>query len=92
MEKKWKLLYYNRVDIGVMLSSVFWWLNLVRLYPVYKIVYPKRRIQSCSLLGTIVSPNKKKKKTTHLGWVYQGFQACTPVVVPPGFWGPFKGL
>ena len=36
----------------------FWWLNLVRLYSLYKILYPKRRIQSYSILGTIVSPNK----------------------------------
>ena len=25
-------------------SSVFWWLNLVRLYSLYKMLYPKRRI------------------------------------------------
>ena len=40
------------------MSSVFWWLNLVRLYSLYKILYPKRRIESYSILGTIVSPNK----------------------------------
>ena len=26
------------------LSSVFWWLNLVRLYSLYKLLYPKKRI------------------------------------------------
>ena len=36
----------------------FWWLNLVRLYSLCKILYPKRRIESYSILGTIVSPNK----------------------------------
>ena len=36
----------------------FWWLNLVRLYSLYKILYPKRRIESYSILGTIISPNK----------------------------------
>ena len=30
----------------------FWWLNLIRL------LYPKRRIESYSIMGTIVSPNK----------------------------------
>ena len=36
----------------------FWWLNPVRLYSLYKILYPKRRIESYSIMGTIVSPNK----------------------------------
>ena len=40
------------------MSSVFWWLNLVRLHSSYKLLYPKRRIESYSILGTIVSPNK----------------------------------
>ena len=40
------------------MNSVFWWLNLVRLYSLYKILYPKRRIKSYSILGTIVSPKK----------------------------------
>ena len=40
------------------LSNVFWWLNLVRLYSLYKILYPKRRKESYSILGIIVSPNK----------------------------------
>ena len=31
-------------DAGVQLSSVSWWLNLVRLYSLCKILYPKRRI------------------------------------------------
>ena len=26
------------------MSSFFWWLNLVRLSPLYKILYPKRKI------------------------------------------------
>ena len=39
-------------------SSFFWWLNLARLYSLYKILYPNRRIYSYSILGTIVSPNK----------------------------------
>ena len=37
----------------------FWWLNLVRLYSLCKILYPKggyNLIQS--VMGTIVSPNK----------------------------------
>ena len=33
----------------------FWWLNPARLYPLYKILYPKRRIESYSILGTIIS-------------------------------------
>ena len=37
----------------------FWWLNLVRLYPLYKVLYPKRRIQSYSIMGTIVPLNPK---------------------------------
>ena len=47
------------------LSSVSLVLNLVRLCSLYKnqILYPKRRIQSYSRLGTIVSPN-----TTLLIW------------------------
>ena len=40
------------------MKSVFWWLNPVRLYFLYKILYPKKRIESYSILGTIVSPNK----------------------------------
>ena len=40
------------------MSGGFWWLNQVRLYSLYKILYPKRRIYSYSILGTIVSPNK----------------------------------
>ena len=36
----------------------FWWLNLVRLYSLYKILYPKRRIESYSIMGTIVSQKK----------------------------------
>ena len=39
-------------------SEFFWWSNLVRLYSKYKILYPKRRIESYSIMGTIVSPNK----------------------------------
>ena len=34
------------------MSNVFWWLNPVRLFSLYKIVYPKRRIESYSILGT----------------------------------------
>ena len=41
------------------LSSVFFeWLNLVRIYSLYRVLYPKRRIESYSIVGTIVSPNK----------------------------------
>ena len=40
------------------LSSVFWRLNPVRLSSLYKILYPEGRIESYSILGTIVSPNK----------------------------------
>ena len=36
----------------------FWWLKLVRLHALHKILYPKRRIKSYSILGTIVSPSK----------------------------------
>ena len=39
------------------MSSVFW-LNLVRRYSLHKILCPKRRIESYSIMGTIVSPNK----------------------------------
>ena len=40
------------------MSSVFWWLNLVRLYSLYKMLYPKRRIESYSIMVTIISPNR----------------------------------
>ena len=40
------------------MSSVFWWLNPVRLYSLYKNIYTKRRIESYSTMGTKVSPNK----------------------------------
>ena len=36
----------------------FWRLNLVRLRSLDKILYPKRRIESYAIMGTIVSPNK----------------------------------
>ena len=36
----------------------FGWLNPVRSYSLNKILYPKRRIESYSIMGTIVSPNK----------------------------------
>ena len=48
----------NTDATGQQMSSVFWWLNLVRLYSLYNILYPKRRIESYSILGTIISPNK----------------------------------
>ena len=57
MVAKSKFLNSNPVDIHV--SRAFWWLNLVRSYSLYKIPYPKRRIESYSRLGTIVSPNKR---------------------------------
>ena len=41
-----------------MSNVVFGWLNLLRLYSFYKILYPKRRIESYSIMGTIVVPNK----------------------------------
>ena len=44
--------------IGVILSRFFWWLKLVRLYSLYEILYPKRRIESYSIMGTIVSPDQ----------------------------------
>ena len=34
------------------------WLNLVRLYSLYKMLYPKGRTESYSIMGTMVSPNK----------------------------------
>ena len=40
-----------------LLSSVFLVLHIVRLYSLYRILYPRRRIESYSILGTIVSPN-----------------------------------
>ena len=50
----------------VILSSVcFWWLNLVRVFSLYKILFPKGGkdvtlywIECYSILGTIVSPNQ----------------------------------
>ena len=44
----------------IYVSNVFWWLNLIRLYSysLYKILDPKGRIESYSIMGTIVSPNK----------------------------------
>ena len=38
----------------VHMSSVFWWLNPIRLYSLYKNTIPNRRIESYSILGTIV--------------------------------------
>ena len=40
------------------MSSVFVWLNLVRYHSLCTILYPKRRIESYSLMGIIVSPSK----------------------------------
>ena len=40
------------------MSNVFWWLNLESSNSLYKILYPKRRVKSYSILGTIVSPNQ----------------------------------
>ena len=40
-------------------SSVFFgWLNLIRFYSLYNILYLKRRIESYSIIGTIIFPNK----------------------------------
>ena len=50
-------------EIGTSEVTFFWWLNLVRFYSASKILYPKRRIESYSIFGTIVSP---KQNTTHL--------------------------
>ena len=49
---------YIYIYIYIYMSSVLWWLNLVRLYSLYQILCPKRRIESYSILGTTVSPNK----------------------------------
>ena len=51
-------LYIIEFPQKLQLSSIFWWLNLVRLYSVHKILYPKGRIESYSVMGTVVSPNK----------------------------------
>ena len=40
------------------MSSVSLVVNLVRLYSLYKILYPERRVESYSIMGTIVSPKK----------------------------------
>ena len=40
------------------LSSVFLVVKPSKFISLYKILYPKRRIKSYSILGTIVSPNK----------------------------------
>ena len=32
------------VDVLQVSNVLFWWLNLVRLYSLYEILYPKRRI------------------------------------------------
>ena len=41
------------------LGDVFFgWLDLVRLNSLHKIRYPKRRIESYSIVSIIVSPNK----------------------------------
>ena len=47
-----------KVKPYLQVSNVFWWLNLVRFYSSYKILYPKRKIESYSIMGTIISPNK----------------------------------
>ena len=60
------------------MSSVFLGgLNPERLYSLYEILYPKRKIESYSLLGTIVSPNKMLLTCTCslLGLLgYEGFR------------------
>ena len=50
--------YAHWMELGYMGSVFLWLLNLVRLYSLCKILYPKRRIESYSIRGTIVSPNK----------------------------------
>ena len=40
------------------MNNFFWWLNLVRFHSLYKILYPKGRIESYSIMSTRVSPNK----------------------------------
>ena len=40
------------------MSSVFWWLNPVRLCSLHENTITKRRNESYPILGTIVSPNK----------------------------------
>ena len=53
-----ELLVQRPLCLVLQLGSVFWWLSPVRLYSLYNILYPKRRIESYSIIGTIVSPNK----------------------------------
>ena len=61
MEKKMETTIMGYIGIiGYIYIYMFfaWWLNLVRLYSLYKILYPQRRIESYSIMGTIVPPNK----------------------------------
>ena len=44
----------------------FWWLNIVRLDSLHKILYSKRRIESYSIMGTIVSPKVGNNPLIHL--------------------------
>ena len=46
----------------------------IRLYSLYKILYPKRRIESYSIMGTIVSPSKLL-----LRWIWGGCHNYGPL-------------
>ena len=37
----------------------FLWLNLIRLYSFFKILYLKRRIEFYRIFGTTVAPNRR---------------------------------
>ena len=45
-------------------SSVFLVVEPSKIIFLYKILYPKRRIESYPIVGTIVSPNKILLKST----------------------------
>ena len=48
----------RRMGLGVHILGVafFWWLNLVRLYSLYKNTIPQK--EDRTILGTIVPPNE----------------------------------
>ena len=61
----------------------------MRLYSLSKMLYPKRRIQSYSILGTIVSPNK-----VLLIWGFpkiRGTILGVPRIRTTLFWGLYWG-
>ena len=63
---------HPKSPINSPIEYVFWWLNPERSCSLYEILYPKRRIESYSIMSTTVSRNK-----ILLNW--GGFTAASPM-------------